>query len=98
MATPINKQAEGNGFELAQKYAKVFMIREDAEYADKIALGMFFANSQGLTLETGSAFVKGFIDGLDTTGKARARHMSLEDKIDMLLERELTQKLAKGND
>lgn len=98
MATSTNKQMEQNGYDLAQKWAKIFVLNENADYQDKVSLGMVFANQQGLNLETGASFVKGFVDGLSADPKARSKHLTMEDKINLLLERELERKLPQPSD
>lgn len=88
----INRKIEQSGFEMAQAWAKVFIVRDNVEYQQKVALGMVFANQQGLNLENGAAFINGFVSGL-TNSEAVAKHMSMEDKINLLLERELERRL-----
>lgn len=98
MANAAQKAAEQNGTELARKYAGVFVIRAEATYEAKVELGMYFAGREQLTLENGAAFVTGFVNGLGNGGKRSTRSLSLEEKIDILLEREVDNRLGSGDD
>lgn len=84
------RQAEQAGFNLGHLYAAIFSVREDASVDDINAMGMLFAGQHTDTrgVENGVAFVRGFTRAI--SGKAaRAASMTLEDKIDMLLSRQL---------
>jgi len=98
MASAAEKAAENNGFEQGRKLAAVFATRGDATYQAKVELGMDYATREGLSLQSGAAFVTGFVNGLDGGGKRSAHTLTLEEKIDMVLERELDKRLSSGDD
>ena len=95
MATTAIKSAEDNGKELGRKFASVFVVRDDAEYQAKVELGMYFATQQGLDLQAGAAYVNGFVYGISGNGR-KTVEMTLEEKVDVLLKREIERRLPRG--